>query len=138
MADLGQSIAALRGGRTQVELARRAGIDPATWSLYERGRRMPRPHALEKLAEALGVSVQQLEATASAVRAERLAGELWRVRQLGLPPGTAASDPRGVLDELFEAEGVPLEPWRQRLQAALGQLAVSLEEVLVVLLAGKS
>lgn len=45
-----------RRGWSQAELARRAGMHPATVSLVERGRLTAYPQQLAKLARALGMS----------------------------------------------------------------------------------
>ncbi len=44
----------------QDELAERSGVDQASISLLERGRRRPRPSTVRKLAAALGVEPETL------------------------------------------------------------------------------
>ena len=49
----------LRKAMTQIELATLTGIDPATISQIETGRRKPRPSTLKKLAKALDVQPEE-------------------------------------------------------------------------------
>jgi len=49
-----------RRGLTQVALGQRAGIAPASISHFETGQRVPSLESLVKLADALGVSVDEL------------------------------------------------------------------------------
>jgi transcriptional regulator with XRE-family HTH domain len=49
-----------RRGLKQVELAKRAGLQPSAISQFENGQREPSPENLCKLADALGVSVDYL------------------------------------------------------------------------------
>jgi transcriptional regulator with XRE-family HTH domain len=49
-----RALRALRGWE-QTELAEKSGVDRATISLLENGRRPPRPSTVQKLADALGV-----------------------------------------------------------------------------------
>ncbi|MBX5437156.1 MAG: helix-turn-helix domain-containing protein [Alicyclobacillaceae bacterium] len=59
---LGPRIAKLRKahGWTQAELAKRARISASAVAMYETGRRVPDGAALERIAEALGVSAEEL------------------------------------------------------------------------------
>ncbi|TEB04784.1 HTH-type transcriptional regulator Xre [Pelotomaculum schinkii] len=57
---LAQRLTALRGNRSQTELARKAGIPQSAISEIEAGKRIPRTDTLQKLATALGVSVAEL------------------------------------------------------------------------------
>lgn len=66
--ELGLAIAFLREDRTQTECARVAGINPATWSLYEAGKRAPREAALQKVVKGLGCSRLELESVAWSLR----------------------------------------------------------------------
>lgn len=63
---LGEKIAALRerdGQRvSQAELARRSGVVLRTLQHYEQGRRVPSFPAAVKLADALGVPLEELAA----------------------------------------------------------------------------
>jgi transcriptional regulator with XRE-family HTH domain len=47
-------------GMTQTELAKRASVDPAALNRWMRGNRQPRVKALRKLADATGISIEQL------------------------------------------------------------------------------
>ncbi|MDE2823739.1 MAG: helix-turn-helix transcriptional regulator [Chloroflexota bacterium] len=49
-----------RRGLTQVALGQRAGMAPASISHFETGQRVPSLESLVKLADALGVSVDEL------------------------------------------------------------------------------
>lgn len=59
---VGQNIAARRRekGLTQHELAARLGTRESNVSAWEQGRNLPRPAALEQLAEAFGCPVHSL------------------------------------------------------------------------------
>lgn len=59
--DFAGALRELRGSRTQKEVAERAGLDPATWSAYERGSRVPRPERLEQVARGLGIDLASLQ-----------------------------------------------------------------------------
>lgn len=50
----------LEKGITQVEMCRKIGVTQQTFSSYETGRKMPRVVILVKIAEVLGVSVDEL------------------------------------------------------------------------------
>lgn len=56
----GQAVTALRGRRTQREVARRAGIDHTSWSFYERGMRVPRAKNYQRLLFGLRCTHQEL------------------------------------------------------------------------------
>ena len=65
-----QQMKVLREGRawSQAELARQAGMHPSTISLIEADRFVPGSSQLQKIADALGVDVQQLEDVADDAR----------------------------------------------------------------------
>lgn len=48
---VGERLAALRGSRTQKEVAEAIGVTPAAISMYEQGIRMPRDNVKIKLAK---------------------------------------------------------------------------------------
>ena len=48
-------------GHSQESLARLVGVEPTTVGRWERGETSPQPGMRRKLAEALGVSVEQLD-----------------------------------------------------------------------------
>jgi transcriptional regulator with XRE-family HTH domain len=47
-------------GLTQEELAAAAGVSAETISFLERGAREPRPHTMRRIAQALGVRIQDV------------------------------------------------------------------------------
>ena len=59
---VGQNIAEIRKLRdiTQQELAEKVGVSQSYVARWETGRSQPRPKALEKIADALSVSVEEL------------------------------------------------------------------------------
>lgn len=59
---LGRRIKALRRLKriTQQELAAKMSISVTTLSNIERGHKIPQPHLLEKMADSLGVSEEEL------------------------------------------------------------------------------
>src|SRR4051812_35921850 len=60
--DFASALKELRGRRTQREVAKRARIDPGSWSAYEKGIRYPRrPERLQQIAEGLGVHILDLQ-----------------------------------------------------------------------------
>lgn len=63
MATLGDRIRGKRAENrwTQVELARRAGINPKTLIFVERGKCEPKHRTVSRLARALGVTLDYLE-----------------------------------------------------------------------------
>lgn len=62
MQNMGERIRAVRkaAGVTQRELAERLGIFYQQISQYERGERNPKYETVEKIADALGISVEEL------------------------------------------------------------------------------
>lgn len=56
----GQKIRKLRGNRTAAECAVAVGITRSSWVKYERGERVPRDDVKKKIAQYLGVSVQDI------------------------------------------------------------------------------
>jgi DNA-binding XRE family transcriptional regulator len=69
-------------GHTQETLARFMGVEPTTVGRWERGETVPQPWCRPKLAEALQVSLEELDA----MLAEGLAGQ-GRIRQPGARRG---------------------------------------------------
>lgn len=97
--DLARAIKRLRGARTQRELAEKAGIDPSTWSEYEKGNRLPRSQErLEQIAKVLGCTFDRLEEVAWECRNERL-----REEAKEKVAGAAQSLPPDPLDHAIEA-----------------------------------
>ena len=58
---LSRTLKILRGTRTQKEVAEAADIPTSTWCKIEQGRQLPRDGTFEKIAEALGCTVAELE-----------------------------------------------------------------------------
>lgn len=130
--DLGLAIAHLRGERTQAEVAKRAGIDPPTWSLYEAGKRRPREQSLEKVLRGLLCSRLELEETTWRMRRQRLVSEE-RIKAeeaaLASPVSEAGPGPR-----VPPRNRVPAEPRRRELRALVARFSASLEELLAFML----
>ncbi|MCG8400857.1 MAG: helix-turn-helix domain-containing protein [Firmicutes bacterium] len=57
---LANKLTKLRGGLSQAELAKKAGVPQSAISEIEAGKRVPRADTLHKLATALGVKVSDL------------------------------------------------------------------------------
>lgn len=74
--EVGKAIAKLRGSRTRREVARKAGIKPAAWSVHERARRQIRPRTLGKILKGLGCTLEQLELEVFRQLADRFAAKL--------------------------------------------------------------
>lgn len=58
---LGKTIKAIRGTRTQKQIAETAGIPISTLSKIEQARQIPRNETFAKIARGLGLSVAELE-----------------------------------------------------------------------------
>lgn len=79
-----------RAGLTQEELAERAGLHAISISRYETGSRRPNSKAMDKLAKALGVTVEQLttgQTNPSSELRTRVSGALGHKRGDALMPG---------------------------------------------------
>ena len=50
----------LRGSKTQAEVAKRIGITPSSWAMYERGERVPRDDVKILIAKYFGKTVQEI------------------------------------------------------------------------------
>ncbi len=57
----GETIRLLRGNRSQVELAARAGLHPSIWRRYENGSHRPRKKNLDRLLAALDTTAEEFE-----------------------------------------------------------------------------
>jgi transcriptional regulator with XRE-family HTH domain len=74
--DLARAIRKLRARRPQKEVAERAGFDSSTWSVYEKGGRLPRdPERFEQIARGLGCTVERLDEVIWECRNERIEEE---------------------------------------------------------------
>ncbi len=58
---LGRTVRALRGTKTQKEVAKAAGLPVSTLSKIEQARQIPRSETFAKIAHGLGLSAVQLE-----------------------------------------------------------------------------
>lgn len=70
--DVGTAIGRLRGERSQLEVARRAGINRSSWSSYENGRRMPKEDTYARIAHGLECSEEELDRAVLRAWGERL------------------------------------------------------------------
>lgn len=70
--DVGTAIGRLRGDRSQLEVARRAGINRSSWSSYENGRRMPKEETYSRIARGLECSEEELDRAVLRAWEERL------------------------------------------------------------------
>lgn len=55
--EIGKRLVALRGGKSQIEVAEAVGITQAALSMYERGERIPRDDVKIRLADYYKTSV---------------------------------------------------------------------------------
>lgn len=95
--DLGEAIRDLRGSRSQKQVARRAGICPAAWSLYESGRRRPREETLAKIVRSLGCTRLDFETRVWQFRRRRLLREERPRTQYALPAARLSPTDEGIL-----------------------------------------
>lgn len=58
--ETGKKLRALRGDRSQAEVAKQIGITKSSYAMYERDERVPRDEAKMKISNFFGVSVQEL------------------------------------------------------------------------------
>lgn len=137
--DLGCAIAHLRGNRTQAALAQSCGLTPASWSLYEHGKRKPMGANLAKIVRGLGCTQLELEELAWRFRRRRLAAETppraWArgpssprhpvpiLPGHGLPPpeSGAPGSLRGDLETLWKRLGPLVEDFARLLERAIAR-----------------
>lgn len=87
---LGKRLKQARGGVSQTELARRAGISRPQYNQYERGKSIPSDAVLERIADALNLSIESLiEANNASVVAANVKPI---IRLTGLPAQNQADD----------------------------------------------
>lgn len=128
--ELGLAIAYLRGDRTQTEVAQEAGINPATWSLYEAGRRQPREASLERVLKGLGCTRLELETTAWHLRRARLhLEEATAIEAQGQSSELGVAGPELSPPDLSEESD---DHVRLRLRALLRRMASLVEEILLL------
>jgi transcriptional regulator with XRE-family HTH domain len=120
--DRAEAIRRLRGAdRTQKECAERAGIDPSTWSAYEKGLRQPRSQErLDQIAKGVGCTPDRLEEVTWECRNERLAKEA----RIG-----AIQEREGPHAGSLSLSAAPLE---QAIEARLTTIHQELKEVLLL------
>ena len=58
--DVGAKLRALRGTKTQQEIADSLGITKSSWAMYERNERMPRDEVKVLISKYFGRSVQEI------------------------------------------------------------------------------
>jgi transcriptional regulator with XRE-family HTH domain len=142
MNEIGRAIAYLRGGTSQAEAARQAGIHRASWSLYEAGKRIPREQTIERIVKGLGCSRLELEETVWRIRRERLLyEERLRRRRGDASPAEEASDqashrPAGTLPQ--DASPGRGDLVRREVQAMLAEISAVLEKFLTFILTDRS
>lgn len=96
--DVGRALQHLRGDLTQAQMAARAKLTRAAWSLYECGKRAMRADKRERVLTALGCTRLQFEEVVWAFRRRRLLAEQSRTRanaaqQPSLKPGAVRLPP---------------------------------------------
>ena len=127
--DLASAIKKLRDGRPQKEVAEKAGFDSSTWSVYEKGKRLPRDQdRFEQIARGLGCTVERLDEIIWECRNERIEEEQARAAR---PSQAPAADPalrNERLDPLKSAIHTGLTNIRQ----GVNDVLQALEEVLVL------
>ena len=141
LGELGEAIAALRGERSQTQVARRGGISRASWSLYELGKRRPRETSLASVLRGLGCSREQLEEAVWKIHRRRLVEEA-----LGLgywPRSALVEEDPSAPGEVQVGEPVRRPPrlsleqpdaLPRELRAILARHVACLEDVLLYLL----
>jgi putative transcriptional regulator len=58
--EIAKTLVRLRGKRTQEEIAKKLGISPSAYSMYETGQRIPRDEVKIKIAKLYNRSVQYI------------------------------------------------------------------------------
>jgi transcriptional regulator with XRE-family HTH domain len=100
MTHLSELIQQKHGGLSTRELARQSGISEAEIRWIKKGERIPKPETLEKLAGALGISLQELQDARDKDKG------ITRREFLELTAVTAGASLAGVLSQLQEQESV--------------------------------
>lgn len=121
--DVATAIKKLRGGRTQKEVAEKAGIDRPTWNQYEKARAMPKRTNFRKILEGLGCTQRELDESIIAAWRQRLDAE----DPDGARPdgGTSFPDPPGA--------GEPEDEYHRQVRRHTSALALHLEALLLYL-----
>lgn len=127
--DLARAIRKLRARRPQKEVAERAGFDSSTWSVYEKGERLPRdPERFEQIARGLGCTVERLDEVIWECRNERVEEEQAKAAVPAQAPTTGPAFPSEPVDPLKSALQMGLTHLRQ----GVNDVLQALEEVLVL------
>lgn len=119
--DLASAIRKLRGGRSQKDVAEKAGFDSSTWSVYEKGGRLPRNQdRFEQIARGLGCTLERLDEVIWECRNERVEEDQAKAAS---PAQAPAADPSLlIVDPLKSAIQVRFTNIRQGLNEALREL----------------
>lgn len=127
--DLARAIRKLRGGRSQKDLAEKAGFDSSTWSVYEKGDRLPRHQdRFVQIARALGCTLERLDEVIWECRNERVQEEQAQAAAPAPAPRTDPAFPSNPVDPLKSALQMGLTQLRQ----GVNDVLQALEEVLVL------
>jgi transcriptional regulator with XRE-family HTH domain len=126
--DFASALKELRGRRTQREVAKRARIDPGSWSAYEKGIRYPRrPERLQQIAEGLGVHVLDLQNAIMEQSVLRMSGQGPSEVRADSKEGTAPPRSTRSIHEI-----------RTLLEQRMRELSQVIVDVLVLLVEGRS
>ncbi len=119
---LSRTLKALRGTRTQKEVAEAAGIPTSTWCKIEQGRQLPRDGTFVKIAEALGCSVSDLEQLVSESTLEEIGQAQSDTLTSPMPYQLKALGPgRRKSSETLDLSGLP-KTAALRIQNTLGTI----------------
>jgi transcriptional regulator with XRE-family HTH domain len=121
LSDLALALRELRGDLTQAEVAQRAGLSVGTWSRYETERQQPKAAQLSRLAQGLGIGLEDLDRAVEGQRQRRLDRTLRELRSL--TPGLEPTVSSAAAEESLPA-----------LRKASFELALAIENVLRALL----
>ncbi len=113
---LGRTVRALRGTRTQKEVAKAAGLPVSTLSKIEQARQVPRSETFAKIAHGLGVSAVQLEQRVM----ENTLGAIEQTDSGGFAAYSTFGGPRRVPN--VDLDGLPRSA-ALRLASTLGTIA---------------
>jgi transcriptional regulator with XRE-family HTH domain len=121
--DLASAIKKLRAGRPQKDIAERAGFDSSTWSVYEKGKRLPRDQdRFEQIARGLGCTLERLDEVIWECRNERVGEEQAKAAP---PPQAPVTEPALLADRV--------DPLKSAIQAGLTNIRQGMNEVLEAL-----
>jgi transcriptional regulator with XRE-family HTH domain len=125
--DLASAIRKLRGARLQKEAAEKAGLDSSTWSVYEKGRRLPRDQdRVEQIARGLGCTLERLDEVIWECRNERIGEEKARAGLAQAP----MTDPALRIESLDPLKGA-IQTGFTNIRREVNEVLLALEEILV-------